>query len=137
RQSASRLEQELAAARIEQGRLLGQAGDISSAERFLFDQLLAQPDSVHAHWALWELYSHTGCLKTIPAHDGELQCLCMDPRPRSDRVATGGADGHVRLWSAPGGEKLRDIHTDLGSVRAIQFDPGGRWLVAGGDEGAE
>ena len=115
RQSTARLEQELAAARIEQGRLLGQAGDITSAERFLWDQFLAHPDSLHAHWALWELYSHTACLRTILAHDGELRCLSIDPRgdPRSDRVATAGTDGHVRVWTIPGGEQLCDITTGL------------------------
>jgi WD40 repeat protein/tRNA A-37 threonylcarbamoyl transferase component Bud32 len=132
--AAARLAEELEASRIEQARLLGQTGDIASAERFLWDSYLAHPDSREARWALWEMYSHTACLRTTTAHASNTLALAVDPS--ADRFATGGDDGFVRFWSLPDGKLLQEIKTKLGELRSLALAPDGSWLVAAGANGA-
>src|SRR5262249_24595282 len=134
-QSSKRLGEELFAARIEQGRLLGQTGDVVSAERFLWDALLSRPDSTQARWALWELYSRTGCARTVLAHKRNALAVAVDPT-RSDRIASAGDDGVVRLWSVADCQKLNEFKTELHEMRSVRFSPDGKFLVAGGEGGA-
>jgi WD40 repeat protein/serine/threonine protein kinase len=133
--SASRLAAELSASSIEQGRLLGESGDIAMAERFLWDETLAHPESVRARWALWELYSRNGCRSTVVAHQGESLAVCTDVN--GGGFASGGTDGFVRLWSLPDAHLFQEIRTGLGEIHSITFAPDRAWLGAAGVGGAE
>ena len=132
--AAERLAAELSASRVDQGRLLAAAGDVSGAERLLWDEYLEHPDSRAARWALWQLYARTGCLRTFAAHPGECRALALAPDGRS--FATGGDEGAVRLWSVPHAEPLARLDTRLTNVRGVAFAPDGSRIVAVGDGGA-
>ena len=50
-------------------------------------------------------------------------------------LATGAADGTVRLWSAPKGTAGRTLtSTGMGAVNAVAFSPDGRQIAAAGDD---
>jgi eukaryotic-like serine/threonine-protein kinase len=132
--AAGRLAAELSASRVDQGRLLAAAGDVSGAERLLWDEYLEHPASRAARWALWQLYARTGCLRTFLAHPGECRALALAPDGR--RFATGGDEAVVRVWSVPHATPVAALDTGLRSVRAVAFAPDGVHLAAAGEGGA-
>ncbi len=132
--AASRLAMELSASRIDQGRLLGAAGDLAGAEQLLWDEYLADPNNRTARWGLWQLYAMSGCLRTISAHPHD--CFAIAMTQDGTRFATGGDEPTVRLWSAPDARKLAEIDTGLKAVYAIDFSPDAKHLAVAGEGGA-
>lgn len=62
------------------------------------------------------------------AHDGWIRSLAISPD--GTLVATGGTDGHVRLWSRTDGSRRFDAqHAD--PVFSVAFHPNGKSLVSG------
>jgi len=131
--AAARLAAELSASRIDQGRLLGAAGDMAGAERLLWDEYFARPDSRAARWALWQLYARSGCLRTIAAHPGECRALSLSADGK--RFATGGDEAAVRIWSVPDGRPISQYDGGSRVVRALKFSRDGRLLAVAGDRG--
>ena len=51
------LEESLATSTIERGRLLSLTGNLPIAEELVWRELFRSPDSRHAQWTLWDIYS--------------------------------------------------------------------------------
>jgi serine/threonine protein kinase/WD40 repeat protein len=132
--TSARLADELSASRIAQGRLLGASGDLSGAERLLWDEWFTHPRSLAAMSSLLELYWRSGCLLTIPAHTGDCRALAMMADGR--RIVTSGDDSFLRIWSIPDGAKLGEFDTGLGGVRAVGVAPDGSRIVAACERGS-
>jgi WD40 repeat protein len=63
------------------------------------------------------------------AHPGWLKALAASPD--GTRVATGGRDGVVRVWSVSDGKLLREFSGPTDDVYSLAFHPDGRSLAAG------
>jgi WD40 repeat protein len=69
--------------------------------------------------------------RILRGHAGGITALAW--RPGSDQLASGGADGQVRLWNPRTGAELAQFEYQAGGrVTTLAWDPTGTWLIAGG-----
>jgi WD40 repeat protein len=60
--------------------------------------------------------------------------LSMRFSSNSQKLATAGADGKVRIWSVPEWKLLETLSGHKGPVRWAEFSPDGQWVVSGGED---
>ncbi len=117
---------------IERGRLLGRTGNFRAAEQVLWYEHLADPDSAHTFWALWELYAHTPSRATVQAHAGNVWAIAHAARGKW--VATAGADGQIKLWDTQTWTLMAVLRAHRGNVLSVACSPDGRQLASGGED---
>ena len=129
---ARRLQQELTANTIERGRLVGAAGNFLLAEEMLWRAFLRDPDSRHAYWALWELYSRDPCLGSWSVDLDITRALAI--HPDGSFFASGARGQQLVLWDAAGRGVIDTL--EVGSpVDAVAFSPLGDRMAAGTSAG--
>ncbi|MEE4185411.1 MAG: WD40 repeat domain-containing protein, partial [Gammaproteobacteria bacterium] len=74
---------------------------------------------------VWDLLGMREAGRVVAASD--MAALAVDAAGL--RLAQGGADNFVRVWSVPDGELLREFVLSA-PARALHFDGSGRWLAA-------
>jgi eukaryotic-like serine/threonine-protein kinase len=130
---ASRLEAELSARRLEEGRLLASSGRLADAEALLWPEYLQRANKDDARWALRDLYAHQPVLWTAVAHAGTARVASFTPDDM--HIVTGGDDGGIVVWNAEAGSAERRINAHTGSVRALEILRRREWVVSGGGDG--
>lgn len=95
---------------------------------------LALGSSSTGQLAVWEWRSESFILKQS-GHAAPITCISYSPDAR--HIATGGADGSVRLWDASGALSIAVFHShNPGSaVKAISFAQNSKILFSAGDDG--
>jgi WD40 repeat protein/nucleoside phosphorylase len=58
-------------------------------------------------------------------------CNAVAWSPSGDLVASGHADGSIRLWDAESGKAIRTMHGHSGPVQSVAFSPDGNSLASG------
>jgi serine/threonine protein kinase/WD40 repeat protein len=135
-----KLAHQLSSSRISEGRLLSGSGAWIDAERLLWDEYLAHPDSVDARWALRELYLRSGCRVTIDTLNTKAPCLAEE----NGIFATAGrpgeshskASGSVRLWRTVDGKPVGQIETNLSGIHGLTFVGQGTTVLVAAQSGA-
>ncbi|MDB5328759.1 MAG: hypothetical protein JWM57_4328 [Phycisphaerales bacterium] len=127
------LAERLSASRIREGRLLSASGAWVDAERPLWDEYLAHPDSLDAHWALRGLYLRSGGRMAIDTRSHDSRALAVSD---NGLIAVADAEGMLRLWTANDGRPAGEIDTQLGPIRAAAFMGDNRMLAVAGISGA-
>jgi eukaryotic-like serine/threonine-protein kinase len=128
-----RLEDELATSTVERARLLGQTGSVRAAEEALWDELFRRPESRHARWTLWDLYSHEPALWTRIVHRGGTEAAKFDAT--GQRLFAAGRDGRVHVLATQTGETLQVLEGHTGAVTALTVLPDADQLVSAGTDG--
>lgn len=129
-QNAALLSEQLIAANIEQGRLLGQTGATQAAEKLIWPEYLQNPDSTHAYWALWDLYSRDPWMGAVQAHEQSVVAIrFLKTRPF---VISAGIDGKIRVWRTPDLVCIATIPAHNGSIHCLEISPDDRWLISSG-----
>jgi WD40 repeat protein len=76
-------------------------------------------------------------VRTVTAHSGS-GVTCVAVRPDGKQLATGAADGSVKLWTAEGKPTASLAAAHPGGVKAVAFSPDGKVLAtAGADKTAK
>jgi serine/threonine protein kinase/WD40 repeat protein len=132
----ARLEHELASSTIERGRLVGITGNQPVAEELVWRELFRNPDSIHARWALWELYAREPNLWTRTPHATGTQTL--DFTPDGARLITAGRlDGTLRVLDAATGAEQRMLAWQPGRVpRRLHVTADSKRVILGTDDGS-
>ena len=132
-QARAALKTELATSNIERGRLLGLAGSFMSAESLVWQELFRNPDSRHAWWTLWEIYSRQPSLWARDTHEGGAASVRFSSDGRW--ILTSGRDGFIRMLTRETGEIAREFSGHRGPVRVALFDADAREIVSAGSDG--
>jgi eukaryotic-like serine/threonine-protein kinase len=73
--------------------------------------------------------AHDGEVRSLDrAHDGEVRSF--DLSPDGLLLASGGADGRVKLWDMATGTLVSNLFLSTADNIAVKFHPGGRYLIA-------
>ena len=74
-----------------------------------------------------------GAVLDLDGHDGAV--LCAGVSQDGKLVASGGADGTVKVWDTSDGNLLVTFTGHAGAVRAVAFGPDGGVVYSGGEDG--
>ncbi|MGD9854255.1 MAG: WD40 repeat domain-containing protein [Planctomycetaceae bacterium] len=68
-------------------------------------------------------------VRSIAAHKGWVRS--MDASPDGARIATGGNDHIVRVWSSANGSLVHELTGHAGHIYSVAYHPGGEFLLTG------
>jgi serine/threonine protein kinase/WD40 repeat protein len=129
------LQHQLATSTIERSRLLSLTGNVPIAESLTWRELFRQPDSSHARWTLWDIYSRTPSLWARTVHDQGTQTVRFSPDGRQ-LVTAGRVDGLIRLLDATSGRTLKTFAGQpVNGVKRALLSTDGRSILAASVDG--
>jgi WD40 repeat protein len=135
-QTNERLETQLATSMIERGRLLSQNGNQPVAEELLWRELFRRPDSRHARWTLWEIYSREPSAWVRVEHATGTQTVRFSPDNRWLLTAAR-LEYAINVLDAETAAVVHTLTTPQKSgIRRALFTADSRTIVAGSQDGA-
>jgi eukaryotic-like serine/threonine-protein kinase len=129
------LQYQLATSTIERSRLLSLTGNVPIAESLAWRELFRQPDSSHARWTLWDIYSRTPSLWARLIHEQGTQTVRFSPDGRT-LVTAGRVDGRIHLLDAASGRTLTTFASQpVNGVKRALLSADGRSILAASVDG--
>ena len=130
------VQHQLATSTIDRGRLLSLTGNLPVAEELIWRELFRRPESRHARWTLWDVYSREPSLWAGVVHDTGTQNVRFSPDSRLLMTA-GRLDGLIQLIDVNSRQVLRTLSpTPLSGIRRALFTPDGTRIVSGSEDGS-
>jgi eukaryotic-like serine/threonine-protein kinase len=134
--SNQRLEAQLATSMIERGRLLSQNGNQPVAEELVWRELFRRPDSRHAQWTLWEIYSREPSAWVRIEHATGTQTVRFSPDNRWLLTAAR-LEYAINVLDAETGIRVHTLTVPVKSgIRRTLFTTDSRTIIAGSVDGA-
>ena len=132
REQADRIEQDLYRAEmLLAGREVEQPGGISTI-RALMRNWIPEAGEVDRRGPEWHFYNGLG-RDALHSFSHPQSVTAAQFSPDDQRVATGDAEGSLRIWDANSGELLQDIRAHSMTVNDIAFSPDGKRVVTVSD----
>jgi eukaryotic-like serine/threonine-protein kinase len=126
---------QLTLSNLERARLLSMTGNLPVAEELAWRELFRQPESPHAQWTLWEIYSREPSRWTVMPNEAGTRAVRFSPDGRL-LLTAGQVDGFVRLIDVDSGRVVRSFAATPGvSIRRAFFTPDGVSVVAASVDG--
>jgi serine/threonine protein kinase/WD40 repeat protein len=120
---------------LERARLLSMTGNLPIAEELAWRELFRAPESPHAQWTLWEIYSREPNLWTVLPHEGGTFTARFSPDGRL-MLTAGQLDGIIRIFDVAARRVVRSLEaTPKAGTRRAYFTPDSASIVAGGRDG--
>lgn len=126
---ARSLEVELSASNIERARALRLAGDAGVGENILWRELVRTPDSLQAHWALWELYLNRPIRRSI--RENSYHASVIVHSRDGTHAAVRGVSRDVQIWDGALTQLRRTISGRGGNVLAVALAPDASAVITG------
>jgi WD40 repeat protein/serine/threonine protein kinase len=131
---AKALAVQLSDSRIERARLMAHTDQASAAEEALWSELSDRPDSRLARWALWDLYSRSPSLTTLPYMGASGFDAAYSPDGSTLAIANQ-PGGMVSLWTADLATRRWAMEVGSKRVLAVAFSPDGKRIATGDTDG--
>ena len=71
--------------------------------------------------------------KTLVGHRGSVNSISLSPDGKT--IASGSADGMIKLWNVESGKEIHTLNGHRGSVNSISFSPDGKTIASGDADG--
>lgn len=94
-------------------------------------ELDVQNGKKHGNLAIFDPYG-TGGHRVLEGHNGAVYSVSF--QPTTGLLASGGADGAIRIWDAVRARQMAVLTAHSGAVRAIAFSPNGKLLASGSSD---
>jgi WD40 repeat protein len=89
-----------------------------------------------SHWFELRIYNSLGSVRHTLLRDNQSRLNAVAYRPDGEHIASGSADGMVRIWHAESGREVLSFKAPDGDIKCLAFSPDSLHLAVAASRGA-
>lgn len=131
--TSEQLRLEISQSQIDRGRALGAAGNFGDAEAIIWRELLRDPKSTAAYWALNELYCRFPNITTMQTDLDLIRSMALSPDGRF--AAVGGDGGDPEVWDITSQTRIATLTGSKAATLDLAFSSDGGMVASSTSDG--